>query len=81
MLLNRLRIFALLEILTWGPAVPWLQQKNTTQLCPHSRACKYFAPSPMLLRGRIFLGARFRLVSSPQIWGCKGCAHEVHTTE
>ena len=34
----------------------------------------------MLLCGRIFLGARFRLVSSPQTWERTDCAHEVHTS-
>ena len=35
----------------------------------------------MLLRGRIFLGAKFRLVSSPQTWKRKDHAREVHTFE
>ena len=33
-----------------------------------------------LLYGRIFLDARFRLVSSPQIWERTDCAREVHTS-
>ena len=37
--------------------------------------------SPMLLCGRIFLDARFRLVTSPQAWARKDYAHEVHTYE
>ena len=32
-------------------------------------------PNPMLLCGRIFLSARFPLVTSPQIWARKDCAH------
>ena len=35
----------------------------------------------LLLCGRVFLGARFRLVSSPQTWERTDCAHEVHTLE
>ena len=35
----------------------------------------------MLLCERIFLGARFRLVTSPQTWVRKDYAHEVHTFE
>ena len=35
----------------------------------------------MQLCGRILLGARFRLVSSPQIWERTDCAHEVHTSK
>ena len=36
--------------------------------------------SPMLLCGRIVLGARFCLVSSPQTWRRMDCAHEVFMT-
>ena len=35
----------------------------------------------MPLCGRIFLGARFRLVSFPQIWERTDCAREVRTFE
>ena len=35
----------------------------------------------MLLCGRIFHGANFRLVSFPQIWERTECAREVRTLE
>ena len=35
----------------------------------------------MLLGGRIFLGARFRLESYPQTWERTDCAREVRTFE
>ena len=48
--------------------------------CVSSRA-KNSSPSPMLLRGRIFLGAKFPLVISPQTWARNYSAHEVHPFE
>ena len=41
--------------------------------------CRHFTPSPMLLCGRIFLVAKFRLVSFPQIWEHTDCILEVLT--
>ena len=40
-----------------------------------------FSPSRMLLRGRIFLVARFPLASHPQILAHKDYVLEVHTFE
>ena len=42
---------------------------------------RHSSPNFMILCGRIFLGARFPLVNSPQTWARKVNALEVHTVE
>ena len=76
MLRSQPRILVLLEIWKWAPALPWLHWESITQLDPF-----FFELGHMLLCGRTFLGARFRLVSCPRIWERTDCAHEVHTCE
>ena len=69
------------RFLKWALALPWLTGEQNVALSLFFELVDIFRQVPILLRGRIFLVARFRLVSCPQILERTACAHVVHTFE
>ena len=77
--LNRLRILALRVSLSGGCRLTFASMGVQDVASFDFLSCKCISPNPMLLCGRILLGAKSLHVIFPRISARKDYAHETHT--